>query len=305
MSLFLAYKFLPAEILNKIVSVYFVAIGTFGLVATVDPIISPFLPASLSSNEKEIRIPKIPFIAPEGGEIGFTVLEAILCLPAALFCTWYWQSKHWLANNGLGIAFSLQGIEHLSLGAVKNGVILLSLLFFYDIFWVFFTPVMVTVAKKFDAPIKLLFPRVPSPSAEAAQFSMLGLGDIVIPGIFVAIILRYDMQHRGKKNIFWSSFIGYIVGLVATIFVMTVFQAAQPALLYLVPSVLAFTFGHAYITGEISQLLSFDESSEEEKKSELEDKKGDPKTPEKAPAPSTETEKRVTRSATKAAKKES
>ena len=32
-------------------------------------------------------------------------------------------------------------------------------LFFYDIFWVFFTPVMVTVAKSFDAPIKLLFPR--------------------------------------------------------------------------------------------------------------------------------------------------
>ena len=32
-------------------------------------------------------------------------------------------------------------------------------LFFYDIFWVFCTPVMVSVAKSFDAPIKLLFPR--------------------------------------------------------------------------------------------------------------------------------------------------
>jgi hypothetical protein len=28
-------------------------------------------------------------------------------------------------------------------------------LFVYDIFWVFFTPVMVTVAKSFDAPIKV------------------------------------------------------------------------------------------------------------------------------------------------------
>jgi uncharacterized protein YybS (DUF2232 family) len=28
-------------------------------------------------------------------------------------------------------------------------------LFFYDIFWVFFTPVMVSVAKSFDAPIKV------------------------------------------------------------------------------------------------------------------------------------------------------
>jgi hypothetical protein len=30
-------------------------------------------------------------------------------------------------------------------------------LFVYDIFWVFFTPVMVSVAKSFDAPIKVCF----------------------------------------------------------------------------------------------------------------------------------------------------
>ena len=39
------------------------------------------------------------------------------------------------------------------------GAVLLSGLFFYDIFWVFGTPVMVTVAKSLDAPIKLLFLR--------------------------------------------------------------------------------------------------------------------------------------------------
>lgn len=32
-----------------------------------------------------------------------------------------------------------------------------------DIFWVFATPVMVSVAKNFDAPIKLLFPRALEP----------------------------------------------------------------------------------------------------------------------------------------------
>lgn len=31
-----------------------------------------------------------------------------------------------------------------------------------------------------------------------AQFSMLGLGDIVIPGIFVAIVLRYDVAHAAR-----------------------------------------------------------------------------------------------------------
>jgi minor histocompatibility antigen H13 len=31
-------------------------------------------------------------------------------------------------------------------------------LFFYDIFWVYGTDVMLTVAKSIDAPIKLMFP---------------------------------------------------------------------------------------------------------------------------------------------------
>ena len=62
---------------------------------------------------------------------------------SSAFCIWYFTHKHWLANNVLGLAFSVQGIEHLSLGAVTTGVILLSGLFFYDIFWVFCTPVMV------------------------------------------------------------------------------------------------------------------------------------------------------------------
>ena len=63
-------------------------------------------------------------------------------------------------------------------------------LFFYDIFWVFGTDklltgdsVMVTVAKSLDAPIKLLFPK--TLAAEKLEFSILGLGDIVIPGILV------------------------------------------------------------------------------------------------------------------------
>ena len=60
-----------------------------------------------------------------------------------MFCCWYYAKKHWLANNVLGICFSVEGIEHLSLGSVQTGAILLSGLFFYDIFWVFCTPVMV------------------------------------------------------------------------------------------------------------------------------------------------------------------
>ena len=272
-SLFLAFKFLPKDLVNLVLSAYFVLIGTAALVATVDPLIAPYLPASFPHKDITIKIPTIPVILSDGLEISFSTFEAVLAIPAAGFCYWYWTTKHWLGNNALGIAFSLQGIEHLSLGAVQNGVILLSGLFFYDVFWVFCTPVMVSVAKSFDAPIKLLFPRVPAPlTAGASAFSMLGLGDIVIPGIFVAIILRYDAEHNnfhGPGNVqrttryFRSAFVGYVLGLGTTIAVMNIFQAAQPALLYIVPAVFITTFGHAKFAGEAEKVFNWKEAEEE------------------------------------------
>ncbi len=81
--------------------------------------------------------------AQEPVDIAATVPEMVGGACSLAFCCWYYAKKHWLANNLLGIAFSIQGIEHLSLGAVSTGVILLSGLFVYDIFWVFCTPVMV------------------------------------------------------------------------------------------------------------------------------------------------------------------
>lgn len=86
------------------------------------------------------------------------------------------------------------GIETLSLPNFKVGYILMWGLFFYDIFWVFGTDVMVTVAKNIDAPIKLLFPI--DMAAVPPTFSMLGLGDIVIPGVFVAMALKYDIDRN-------------------------------------------------------------------------------------------------------------
>ena len=96
----------------------------------------------------------------------------------------------------LGFAFAVNGIELLHLNNVVTGCILLGGLFFYDIFWVFGTNVMVTVAKSFEAPIKLVFPQdFLEKGLDADNFAMLGLGDIVIPGIFIALLLRFDIRY--------------------------------------------------------------------------------------------------------------
>ena len=40
---------------------------------------------------------------------------------------------------------------------------------------------------------------------------MLGLGDIVIPGIFIALLLRYDISLKRNSNFyFYATFIGII-----------------------------------------------------------------------------------------------
>ena len=183
----------------------------------------------------------------------------------------------------LGLAFSVTGIEHLSLGAVSTGAILLGGLFVYDVFWVFCTPVMVTVAKSFDAPIKLLFPRslaaargvAAAAGSKASPFSMLGLGDIVIPGVFVALLLRRDAARGSKKAgspakgagaYFTAAYAGYVAGLAATIVVMNVFEAAQPALLYIVPAVLGCVGALAGARGEAKAVFEWSEEPEEQKK---------------------------------------
>lgn len=59
-----------------------------------------------------------------------------------------------MLNNLFGLAFSVNAVEMISLDSIKVGCLLLGGLFVYDIFWVFGTDVMVTVAKGLEAPIK-------------------------------------------------------------------------------------------------------------------------------------------------------
>lgn len=83
------------------------------------------------------------------------VVSFIVALAPTIY---YFMTKNWIANNIFGIAFSISGIQSIILPDFKIGFILLWGLFFYDIFWVYGTDVMITVAKSLDAPIKLLFP---------------------------------------------------------------------------------------------------------------------------------------------------
>ncbi|KAE9609160.1 putative presenilin/signal peptide peptidase [Lupinus albus] len=263
LSLFLLFKFLSKDLVNTVLTAYFFVLGIVALSATLLPSIKRFLSNHWNENPIVWRFPYFSSL-----DIEFTKSQIVAAIPGTFFCAWYALQKHWLANNILGLSFCIQGIEMLSLGSFKTGAILLAGLFVYDIFWVFFTPVMVSVAKSFDAPIKLLFPTFNS----ARPFSMLGLGDIVIPGIFVALALRFDVSRGKQPQYFKSAFLGYAFGLALTIVVMNWFQAAQPALLYIVPSVLGSLAAHCIWNGDVKQLLEFDEAKTANSSEEVDDK---------------------------------
>uniref|UniRef100_A0A7S1KMI0 Uncharacterized protein n=1 Tax=Percolomonas cosmopolitus TaxID=63605 RepID=A0A7S1KMI0_9EUKA len=260
-SLYLCFKFLPKEWLNYLLQIYFALLGIGAVFKVLNPLVSRIVPYSWTKKAKsEVQLPfsTITNYLFEIKTVQITLTRIISFVFAASVGLFYFQTKHWVANNIFGEAFSISSIELISLGSFTNGAILLIGLFFYDIFWVFGTEVMVTVAKSFDAPIKLIWPR-------AQGYSLLGLGDIVIPGIFVAQMLRFD-DHLRRTNpshgniYFWTCFVSYILGLVATVAVLTIFQAGQPALLYLVPACLGSVTLLALVRGEIKELFAYSDA---------------------------------------------
>lgn len=121
------------------------------------------------------------------------LLSGILALLAVGYFAFV--TKPWWLTNFLGFSFCYGALQFMSPSTFWTGTLILGSLFFYDIYFVFFTPLMVTVATKLDVPIKLLFPRPPSPTEEpdTVSLAMLGLGDIVIPGMMVGLALRFDL----------------------------------------------------------------------------------------------------------------
>ena len=140
-------------------------------------------------------------------------------------------------------------------------------LFFYDIFWVFRTSVMVDVATKLApiAPVLLKIPHTMDLTVER-RFAMLGLGDIVIPGLAIALLARFDAVVNKKKKtsgyryLYWSIFT-YTIALIMALVVMLVFEHPQPALLYLSPAGVLTPFLLAWFRGEWSLLYNYTEEA--------------------------------------------
>lgn len=123
--------------------------------------------------------------------------QGCLSLMLALAATLYFNlvDKPWWLTNILGYSFAYAFLQLMSPTTFSTGSLILVALFVYDIYFVFYTPFMVTVATKLDIPAKMLFPRPSYPKDDPAKqaLAMLGLGDIVVPGLLIGFALRFDL----------------------------------------------------------------------------------------------------------------
>uniref|UniRef100_A0A8D0AUP3 Histocompatibility (minor) 13 n=1 Tax=Sander lucioperca TaxID=283035 RepID=A0A8D0AUP3_SANLU len=259
--LYLFFKVFSQEYINLLLSVYFFGLGVLALSHTMSPLMSRIFPDSFSNKQYQLLFTQgAEETKEEIVNYEFDTKNLVCLLISSVVGVWYLLKKHWIANNLFGLAFALNGVELLHLNNVSTGCILILSLCLQ----VFGTNVMVTVAKSFEAPIKLVFPQdLLERGLEASNFAMLGLGDIVIPGIFIALLLRFDVSlKKNSRTYFYSSFLAYIFGLGLTIFIMHTFKHAQPALLYLVPACVGFPVIVALIKGELTEMFSYESSQE-------------------------------------------
>ncbi|KAK4740700.1 hypothetical protein SAY87_024288 [Trapa incisa] len=214
----------------------------------------------------------------------FTRIQGLLLIACVSTVVAWLVTGHWILNNILGISICIAFVSHVRLPNIKICAILLLCLFFYDIFWVFYSErffganVMVSVAtqrasnpvhtvanslslpglqlitKKLELPVKIMFPRNLLggivPGGSNADYMMLGLGDMAIPAMLLALVLCFDHRksrdivslldlHSSKGHKYISYALpGYAIGLIVALSAGVLTRSPQPALLYLVPSTL-------------------------------------------------------------------
>ncbi|KAL0331275.1 UNVERIFIED_CONTAM: Signal peptide peptidase-like 2 [Sesamum angustifolium] len=180
-----------------------------------------------------------------------TLAVAPFCIALAVVWAVYRNvSFAWIGQDILGIALIITVLQIVRIPNLKVATVLLSCAFIYDIFWVFLSKklfkesVMIVVARgdrsgEDGIPMLLKIPRLFDPWG---GYSIIGFGDILLPGLLVAFSLRYDwLANKSLRAgyFLWAMF-AYGLGLLITYVALNLMDGhGQPALLYIVP----FTLG--------------------------------------------------------------
>lgn len=100
-------------------------------------------------------------------------------------------------------------------------------------------------------------------------FSVLGLGDVVIPGIFVRFMAELDKILKPQNfSYFTAAAVAYAVGLSVCFGVNEITHAGQPALLYLDPACVGSALACGAANGQLEEVWNFSKEVTEEEEEE-------------------------------------
>jgi len=176
----------------------------------------------------------------------------------------------------MAFSLTINALSYYRIESFRIITILLSVFFFYDIFMVFITPtftkgisIMEAVAfggrdaqessgsqdwnnlqfnlnsSKTDSinrlPVVIIVPHLSSTKRLCDfyynySYSLLGLGDLLIPGLSINYAIIFDLAKSNRFPIYFIvNIIAYFIGLMLAFIGLIFMSTAQPALLYLCP----------------------------------------------------------------------
>lgn len=257
-----ALLFVAAASLGLLLMFYFIAtmskvlligvsiVSCLSLIFLVEPYFEKCLPDSLLRSE---------FACPLIGSLNcLTLIELPFGLGGVLL--WLvardsWEYA-WVLSNVLAFSICVLMIASVRVTNLRVATVLLLAMVAYDVFWVYLSPyifhqnVMLTVASGVDLPIKIVVPYF-----KGTGTSLVGLGDLVLPGLLSAFLLRFDRGRSDKSDVYFTTCtVGYAIGFALCCLSIVVLGAAQPAMLYISVCMLALVYIKACCRRELPML---------------------------------------------------
>jgi hypothetical protein len=220
---------------------------------------------------------------------------AVFCACALPLLWFFWPAMPglWVLQDIMGICVCTLFLCTMRIPNLQVATILLCCAFLYDVFFVFISPllfnsnVMLSVAngssgmdsssplisdenycEKYpsdslctttDVPMLLYVPAIWTWNTDSN--ALLGLGDIILPGLLLVWCARYDMRRFGSlstekagNGYFPMTLCGYAFGLCLANTAVNAFNYGQPALFYIVPCTLGLVLYRAGRAGNLMYL---------------------------------------------------
>ncbi|KAG0300531.1 hypothetical protein BGZ97_003186 [Linnemannia gamsii] len=202
----------------------------------------------------------------------FTLVHLVMLVASVMLAGYYAATKHWIASNIIAFSLALSAVQVFSLESFKAGIVLLGGLCISDVYWTYGSAeILHAVVKQVDIPIKIVVPRLllGLPLSKAYKFASLGLGEIIAPGLFVALCLRYDQHRAGQRNAtlgrstgfrkpyFIASLVAYVLGLGLHFYVSHTLKTTQPLIAYLSVACVFSVFLTATVRGDSKQVFGY------------------------------------------------